>query len=241
MKTIITKDMDLGINGQIYANGDPDYFDIMSGSTYVGECNFDSDAAVPFVIGNGQLYIGDRGYGHNTCNYPDNVRENENYAFGRLWFSINQHARNNYDEIPHFPYSILAFWYEDNEHIIDVKLVDKFLSKYLIDKSLVLVSSFEKDDYGTLYPYSEWNFKIAKANKRQKKVRAIHLMNAQDKYDATSDFRTIRDRKIGKKLTNDKGVEMPVAQYRSMIYAENKKRQDRIIKEVINRYLKFKP
>lgn len=239
------------MNRVIYADGEPDYFDIMSGDTYIGECNYESDDALPFVIANDQLYIGGSGYGHESCDYPDDVRESGNYAFGRLWFCVNQYPQSDYDdddeyegdeeeyeEKPPFPYSILTFWYEDEEHTIDVKLVDELLAKYGIDKNLVLVASFEEDDYGTLYPYTEWNFKIAKSNERQKEVRAMHLMNAYNKHNATSDFRTIRDRKIGKKLTNDKGVEMPVAQYRSMIYGENKKRQDRIIKEVINKYLR---
>ena len=75
-------------------------------------------------------------------------------------------------------------------------------------------------------------------NERQKKARELHLMNAHDKHDATKDFRKNRDKKIGQKLTNDKGVEMPVAQYRNMIYGENNKKFGRIIREAINKYLK---
>ena len=48
-------------------------------------------------------------------------------------------------------------------------------------------------------------------------------MNAEDKHDATSDFRSNRDRLIGQKLTDKNGVEMPLAKYYSMIRSESKK------------------
>jgi hypothetical protein len=59
-------------------------------------------------------------------------------------------------------------------------------------------------------------------------------MNARDKHDATATFRTTRDKKIGQKLTNDKGVEMPVAQYMAMVRSEN---ISRIIKNVLREYI----
>jgi hypothetical protein len=61
-------------------------------------------------------------------------------------------------------------------------------------------------------------------------------MNANDKYNATDGFRKTRDRLIGKKLTNDNGVEMPEAQYRSMIYGEGKKVEN-IIRNVLKEYI----
>ena len=51
-------------------------------------------------------------------------------------------------------------------------------------------------------------------------------MNAEDKHDATSDFRSNRDRLIGKKLTDKNGVEMPLAKYHSMIRSESKKKKN---------------
>lgn len=221
--------MKFNIN-DLYVVGEPDYFDIMCGNECICGYDYESDDALPFVIGNGKLYIGGSGLGHSSCNYPDDIKDNKDYAFGRIWFCSNS------DD---FPYNILAFWYEDEKHTIDVKLVDELLNKCGINKKQVLVASFEEDDEGTLYPYTEWDFKITKSNERQQGIRAIHLMNANDKHDATTNFRTNRDRLIGKKLTNTKGDdEMTVAQYRSMIYGENKKRIGIIIREVINKYLK---
>lgn len=224
----------------LHAEGVPDYFDIYSGETWIGGCDYNSDDALPFVTSNGKLYVGGSGLGHYSCNYSLKDSDNGDYAFGRLWFCINQYSQDDYDDErehevkPPFPYSVLSFWNEDEEHTIDTKLVDELLAKYGIDKNKVLVASFEEDDCGKIYPYTEWNFRITKANERQKDVRAMHLMNAHDKHDATTNFRANRDRKIGQKLTNDKGQEMPVAQYRSMIYSEN---INRIIRNVLREYI----
>lgn len=220
----------------LHVEGEPDMFAIYSGDTLIAECDIDSYYAVPFVLCDGKIYVGDRGGAHPSCNYPNDIRESENYAFGRIWLELEDVENGFY-----FPYSILVFWCESEEHIIDTKLVDKFLTDYGVDKNKVLVplwEDIEGEETDCIMPYTEWNFKLARANERQKKARELHLMNAHDKYNATADFRTTRDRRIGQKLTNDKGVEMPVAQYRNMIYGENNKRFGRIIKEVINQYLK---
>lgn len=219
----------------LHAEGDVDGFTINSGDTLIAECDIYSIDALPFVIGNGKVYVGEYGDAHPSCNYPDDIRKYEDCAFGRLWFKIELERGFS------FPYHILAFWPENNERIIDTKLVEKFFSDYGVDKNKVLVvlwEDIEGEETDCIMPYTEWNFKLARANERQKKARELHLMNAHDKHNATSDFRNTRDRKIGQKLTNDKGVEMPVAQYRSMIYGENKNRLGRIIREVINQYLR---
>ena len=223
--------MNYDIN-RLYADGDPDYFDIMDKGSFVGSCDYDSENAVPFIIANGELHVGDYGMGHDEmgCNYEtDEFSKSSDFAPGRLWLKINQRKKS-----ADFPYSIISFWWGSEEHIVDSHLVDELLAKFHLDGELVLVASFEEKDYGKVYPYKEWSFKVSKANDSQKEVLAAHLMNAKNKHNATSDFRATRDRNIGKKLTNDKGVEMPVAQYMAMIRSENIKR---IIRNVIKEYI----
>ena len=229
VRTVVNRLLNESSTDKIYADGEPDYFDIMSGDTFIGACNYESDDALPFIICNGQLFKGRFGYGHGSCNAPTEANKCDDYAAGRIWFKVNQHPHSDndeeYDELNNeiqFPFVIVAFWYEEKEHTINSRVVDDLLSSYGINKNNALFVSFNENDYGAIYPYDEWHFKISKANERQKEIRAIHLMNGKDKYDATSDFRGYRDRLIGKKLTNSNGVEMPLAQYRNMIYAENK-------------------
>lgn len=213
----------------LYAEGDPDSFSIMSGDTEIGECYYGSNDALPFVIANGRLYVGENGLAHDSCKHPRD--EKRIYVYGRIWSSID--IEDGFS----FPYYVLAFWNNNYEGTINSKLVDEFLSEQDIDKKEVLVvlwEDIEGEETDCIMPYTEWNFKLARANERQKKARVLHLMNAHDKHNATADFRTTRDRRIGQKLTNDKGVEMPVAQYRSMIYSEN---INRIIRNVLREYI----
>ena len=222
----------------LYADGEPDYFNVFSSDTFVGSCTLWSRYAIPFVIANNKLYVGRRGYPHDSCGCEPEEIFDGNFAYGRLWLEVEREyadkGRHNGTIGVGMPYSVLAFWYEDAPHTIDVNLVNEFLERCGVDKNQVLVASFENDGYGKIYPYSEWNFKTSQANERQKEVRAMHLMNANDKHNATAGFRATRDRKIGQKLTNGKGQEMPVAQYRSMIYGEN---IHRIIRNVLKEYI----
>jgi hypothetical protein len=217
--------------------GEPDYFDIYKGDEAVGCCEYTCEDAVPFIICNGKMYTGDFGYGHPSCNEPDNAEEYDDFIEGRLWIKVPSSCNGNedfdeyYSDNPYeqnddetyFPYSVLTFWSGDEEKLVNKELIEKLLSDYGIDKSEVLVAPFNEGDYSSMYSYDEWSFEVEKANERQKKARAIHLMNAEDKHDATSDFRSNRDKLIGKKLTDKNGVEMPLAKYYSMIRSESKK------------------
>jgi hypothetical protein len=197
-------------------DGEADDFVISEGNVCVGVCHYKCPDAIPFIICNGKIYEGKPGFGHRSCNAPKNAEEYDDFVAGRLWIEVPSQSRFQ------FPYSVLSFWNDENEHIIDCEIIDKLLDDYGIDSSDVLVASFNDNDYGSMYSYDEWSFEVEEANERQKEARAIHLMNAEDKHDATSGFRTNRDRLIGKKLTDKNGVEMPLAKYHSMIRSENK-------------------
>ena len=218
-------------------DGEADDFVISNGNICVGVCHYKCQDAIPFIICNGKIYEGKPGFGHRSCNAPKNAEEYDDFIAGRLWIVVpsqsqgdgdfDEYYPDNYydqsDEGTNFPYSVLSFWNDENEHIIDCDIIDKLLDDYGIDSSDVLVASFNDSDYGSMYSYDEWSFEVEEANERQKEARAIHLMNAEDKHDATSDFRSNRDRLIGKKLTDKNGVEMPLAKYYSMIRSESKK------------------
>ena len=214
---------------KLYADGDPDYFDIMYGGSFVGACDYDSENAIPFLIADGELHIGDRGIGHVDmgCNYEsDEFSQSDDFVSGRLWLKINDRGRNN-----DFPYAVLSFWWGSEEHMVNSRLVDELLQIVNVGRKSVLVASFEENDYGKMYPYSEWSFKISKANDKQKEVLATHLMNAKDKYNATSDFRSNRDRVIYTPRERAFGT---MAAYHNATRAEN---IDRIIKSVLKEYI----
>lgn len=229
----------------LYVNGEPDDFEIFSAGTFVGSCTFWSNHAIPFVIANNKLYIGSRGKAHGSCNHQSETIGGGDIEYGRLWLKVETNPDPEYMDYKGYsegeinagigiPYSILSFWNGDTPNVIDINLVNELFEKYEVDKNKVLVVSFEKDDYGKIYPYIEWNHNTPEASEKQKEARAIHLMNVKNKHNATSDFRATRDRKIGQKLTNDKGVEMSVAQYMAMVHSEN---INRIVKNVLKEYI----
>lgn len=235
--------MDFNIN-DLHVRGNPDFFYIYSGNTYIGYCDHYDYNNFPFAIWDGKIHISkNKGVPHRSfiADY-DNLRKRDDWSSGRFWETINRAKRYNEfgggyldKDIP-FPYYIMCFWWgKDGDLHLDKKIVDKLvkkLSKGYINN--VLVASFNDDDYGKVYNYNNWIGKVSKANEKQKEIYNLHLMGADEKHDATSDFRTNRDRQIGKKLINDKGVEMPIAQYRSMIYSEN---ISKIIRNVLKEYI----
>lgn len=239
--------MDFNIN-DFHVTGNPDFFYVYSGDTYIGYCSKRSYDNFAFAIWDGKPHISKKGSVSHVSfiNDYENLRKRDDWSSGRYWESINRYDRR-YNEfgggylnknVP-FDYSFLSFWWgKDGDLHLDKKIVDKLvkkLSKGNVDN--VLVASFNDDDYGKVYKYSNWIGRVSGANEKQQEIYNMHVMDASRKHDLTSNFRDYRDREIGKRLTNGKGVEMPVAQYRSMIYSESEKRYDRIISEVINRYL----
>lgn len=235
--------MEFNIN-DLHVNGNPDGFFIYSGNTYVGNCMARSLNSLPFAIWDGNIYISKvKGGSHRGfIEDYDNLRKRDDWSSGRFWKAIDRSKYHNEygggylnKNVP-FPYYIMCFWWgKDGDLHLDKKIVDKLVKKLSKGNvNNVLVVSFNDDDYGKVYSYNNWIGKVSKADEKQKEIYNLHLMGADTKHDATSDFRTNRDRKIGQKLTNDKGVEMPVAQYMAMVHSENIKR---IVKNVLKEYI----
>ena len=151
---------------------------------------------------------------------------------GRVYKGIS----DNYSDTP-FDYTLISFWGDlsGKDRYVNKSVMNKLLSYFNIPQDKVLIVQIGSNYTGRLIPLKEWNNIVPGANKKQKEAYMMHLMKAQDKHDATAAFRLARDKKIGQKLTNSKGEEMPLAQYRSMIYQESKKRNN-IIKNVIKEY-----
>ena len=226
----------------LWAEGDPDYFDICDGDTLVKGLDWRDEDALPFIFQGGKIYVGGSGRAHGSCRNPDDGLNDKTFAAGRIWFPKDNG----------FPYYVISFWYQDFERTIDTSLLDLFLARYNIDKDKVLVVSFEDDDYSTVYKYNDWHFKTSKANEKQREHRAMHLMNANDKRDATYNFRKNRDSAQSQKLTNAAGdKQMTMAQYKNLIYQENKNINKnnmrirltesdlhRIVKESVNKVLR---
>jgi len=164
------------------------------------------------------------------------LRKDKNYISGRIWSPMYTYKNI---KLP-FELSVISFWGFDGktDKKIDGSLIRQIIDYVGADENNVLVVKFndnhDSNGYGKIYNYTDWDFYVPKMSDSQKDVYAVHLMKSKDKHDATADFRTNRDRKIGQKLTNDKGVEMPIAQYRNMIYSEN---INRIIKNVLKEYI----
>lgn len=163
------------------------------------------------------------------------INGNGNSVDGRIFLTIKKDVKSNIS----FDYAVLSFWggMDGEDQTLNGNVVNRILKKFNVSPNKVLVAVFDYDNWGEgkLIPYKEWDFYVPEMDEAQKDAYAIHLMNASKKHDATSDFRAARDRKIGKKLTNDKGDEMTVAQYRNMIYSESKIRK--IVKNVLKEYL----
>ena len=215
-------------NTGVYADGDPDYFKIYNNNECLASFDNTNENAYPFIIANGKILIGRNASSHRNMG-GERYKKYDDFSSGRVW--VNTHFSNNET------HTVITFWWASYGSLnIDGKLVEKLLNKLGADKNNVLVVSFEDEDFGTVYQYNDWKFSIPEASDEQRKIYATHLMNAHDKHNATDGFRKTRDRLIGKKLTNDNGVEMPEAQYKSMIYGEGKKVEN-IIRNVLKEYI----
>ena len=235
---------------KLFAKGDPDDFVLIRGNETLGYCHWNCDGAFPFIIANRKLYIGQESDGHwsignqligkgddeihNSDKYGDGLENARDEALrklyrapdsaaGRIWREPkSMYGQPNSEQIKT---PVISFWCDENGlKKVDLSVMDELLGKLGIGKDNVLVVTFDDNGHGEVSEYGNWNPEIKQMGEKQKEIYALHLMNAKNKHNATSDFRATRDRKIGQKLTNDKGVEMPMAQYRSMLYQENKKK-----------------
>jgi hypothetical protein len=245
--------------------GYPDGFSVLCNDVEVGRCHYKDKGAYPFIISDKKFCLGLEGKSHGTIftqllgmktqEFDDRIDnainsgnleefnrlqelwkkanelscEGDDSVDGRIYLSINKTSN-----MP-FNYTILSFWNEHNKKI-NGNLVNQIIQKFNVSANNVLVACFTDGCVGILTPLLEWDYYVPEGDDTQKNGYALHLMNAHDKHDATYDFRKARDGRIGKKLTNDSGVEMPVAQYRSMVYAEGKKIKS-IIRNVLKEYI----
>ena len=209
-----------------YIDGEPDLFYISNEyGKHVADCDYGNDNAIPFIIANGEYHLGKWGYAHGDMSERGNLINYDDCVEGRVWVN---------EEIEGIECSVISFWWNDDINPIQVNkgVLDSMLNELSIDTSSLIVVVFNDGEYGKLCWYEEWEGLVDAADDSQKDLRAIHLMNSQDKLDVTKDFRDNRDKKIAEKIP----AGMTVAQYRSMLYGES--RVSRIVNEVINSYLK---
>ena len=168
--------------------------------------------AYPFIICNNELYIGDKSETHGQFSWKILGHSEENSICGRIWVS----AKTN-----EFNYSVILFWgnTQANENCKDK--IYELADKLKVNPQKIMIG-ITNHDYIPIIPLSDWDGFVHKMSEKEQELRNLHLMNSIEKHDNTGDFRKSRDTKIGKKLTNDKGVEMPMAQYHNMIYQESK-------------------
>ena len=238
--------------------GRADVFNIYKNGEKIVRCTYWDKGAYPFIIANKNVYIGRESNTHSdvivsligmtddelTERMDDAIKSNnyqEIQILRKLWEKasklieddkrINGRIFTKIDAKIPFNFSVISFWGGDKAKEIDNGLFQKLLRKFNISENNLLVAVFDKGYEGKLIPYAEWSKSISENDDYQKQAYAIHLMNSRDKRNATDDFRRVRDRKIGRKLTNDKGEEMPMAKYRSMVYAESKQPKTIILTE----------
>ena len=217
----------------------------------VASCSFWDDGAYPFIIVNDNAYIGNERSTHSSVvvsneglseeefdKMMDDAMKNDDYDEMQRLNDIWEKSMNSMDVDKHvagrifltpktnystsFRYQVISFWGDANkDRVISKVAVEKIIKNFNVSENNLLVAVFTSGADGELVPYNEWKGSLSAMDDVQKQGRAIHLMNSRDKRNATDDFRRVRDRKIGRKLTNDKGEEMPMAKYRSL-FPENK-------------------
>lgn len=207
------------INEETKVIGFPDDFSVKLDDGQNVRYSYKDSKACPFLIQDGKLYIGDWGGTHDvlkSANNILNVRDN-NVIEGRIWVG----AKNN-----DFNYAVISFWgFSGTENINCKPQVEELIKRLKVNpnKVVIIVSDYNFNGANTRpIPLSQWDGRVAYRTEEENKQKEMHTMSAKDKHDNTKDFRKSRDKKIGEKLTNDKGEEMPMAKYYSMIYQEGK-------------------
>lgn len=212
---------------------------------------FDKDAHA-FIVMNSKdgfkIAIGEEGSTHSSIineiaanymgfrtydDFKEYIHENDEYyddLYGELEMHIDDICNNSlYDGRYWVNKEIITFWYKTpSTEKLDL-ILNEICEKLGIDASNVRIVVGNH-----IIPYEEYNywddidndkFK-SKDSKSDKELKAIHLMNQQDKKDALKDFRQNRGEIQGKKLGK-----MPMAQYHSLIYQEEKNSNKKLLKE----------
>lgn len=199
--------------------GHPDSFTVKLGSGETIEYYYSDSKAYPFIIHNGKLHIGERGETHGVLKSIEHIPQGsgEEIVEGRIWVG----AKSN-----DFNYAVVAFWGmagigENNNK----PQVEELVRKLKVNPNKVVIIVSDEDWSGmlsTAIPLANWDGKVKFRTEEEERQKNLHMMSAEEKRKETGGFRKSRDKRIGEKLTNDKGEEMPMAKYHSMIYQEGK-------------------
>lgn len=175
---------------------------------------YEDSTAYPFIIYKDKLYIGNKRETHMelaaqiSCDAEDKTKS----VCGRIWVSA---------KVNEFNHSVVGFWgdYCGNKNC--KPYVYEVAKKLKVDPNKIVIAVDYHDNI-KITPLSEWDGVIHKASEIENQKRNLHIMKAREKHDSTEDFRNSRDKKLGKKLIDDSGKEMPMAQYHNLLYQENK-------------------
>jgi hypothetical protein len=207
--------------------GYPDNMTLMINGKKVCTYTFNESKAYPFIIFNGQVYIGDKYSAHNqfVSKIPGTRGTRLPIIKGRIWAGA---------KVSEFNYSVVSFWGANTDENLK-PYVYQVAEKLKVNPQKIVVvakiGGFGNSEISRPVPLSRWDGTIHQLTSNEAYQQNLHMMNSKEKHDRTGNFRQTRDADIGRKLTNGKGKEMPVAKYRSMIYQESKKCLNLIITE----------
>jgi len=220
-KSLIKESSDIEFTGY------PDNMTLMIDGNKVCTYSFNDSKAYPFIIFNGQVYVGDNYHTHNqfVWSIPGTQRTQLPIVKGRIWVSA---------KVNEFNYSVVSFWGADTDE--DLKpYVYQVAKKVKVNPAKIVVvakiGQFGNNEISKPVPLSQWDGTIHQLTSNEAYQQNLHMMDSGEKHDRTGGFRQTRDAMIGRKLTNDKGEEMPMAKYRSMIQQEQKQHTNLIITE----------
>ena len=204
-----------------------DSLTLYKGGDVLARYDYKDSTAYPFIIYEGKILIGDCGETHGELygksvhkKWTDEFDQDSRYAMGRIWVKAKRNE---------FNYAVVAFWGRGVSDDTDYKpYVYEIARKLKVNPGKIVISVSSVDEPSTGYvPLSQWNGLVRVETDNERENRQLHMMGAREKHDNTGDFRNTRNKKIGQKLTNSKGEEMPMAQYHSMIYQEDKKQDSK--------------
>lgn len=213
--------------------GEPDDIYVIVNNIKVADYFYTDSKAYPFFIAKGKVFIGESGETHGQIKLRSKllVSELTETVDGRIWVR----AKSN-----EFNYVIVVFWGTSKTNENYKPYVEEVVRKLKVNPLKVVIASQLKsspyDDNNNMMMsqpilLQDWNGTIHQLTNMEQEKKNLHMMNAMDKHNNTDEFRKSRDKKIGKKLTNDKGEEMPMAKYHSLIYQENAKHKKIILSE----------
>ena len=169
--------------------------------------------AYPFIIHNDKLYIGEKSETHGQVSWNIVGYNIENSLNGRIWVSPKTND---------FNYSVVLFWGDTKSSENCKGKIYELADKLNVNPNKIMIGITTDDGYISMTPLNEWDGFVHKISEKEQELRNLHLMNPKDKLNNTDKFRKSRDKKLGEKLTNNKGEEMPMAKYHNLIYQESK-------------------